>query len=83
MAEDKINMYYPVYSLTGNYWLVLSDGSKSIIVKPKDVVLVNSERGMYSIILPKSSKGTHKRVHCIIIEREDVKVVYEHYDKIF
>ena len=80
MAEDRINMYYPVYSLTGNYWIVLSDGNCNIIVRPKDVVQVNSERGMYSIILPKSKKGTHKRVHCIIIEREDVKVVYEHYD---
>ena len=83
MTEDKINMYYPVYSLTGNHWLVLSDGSKSIIVKPSDVVQVNSEKGMYSIVLPKSKKGTHKRVHCIIIEREDIKIVYEYYDKIF
>ena len=80
MTEDRINMYYPIYSLTGNYWIVLSDGSKNIIVKPKDVVQVNSERGMYSIILPKSKKGTHKRVHCIIIEREDIRIVYEHYD---
>lgn len=80
MTEDRINMYYPVYSLTGNYWIVLSDGRKSIIVKPEDVVQISSEKGMYSIILPKSKKGTHKRVHCIIIEREDVKVVYEHYD---
>ena len=41
---------------------------------------INSERGMYSIVLPKSKKGTHKRVHCIIIEREDISIVYEHYD---
>jgi len=79
---DKINMYYPVYSLTGNHWIVLSDGRKSIIVKPSDVVQINSERGMYSIILPKSKKGMYKRVHCIIIEREDIKIVYEHYDKV-
>ena len=83
MTEDKINMYYPVYSLTGNYWIVLSDGRKSIIVRPEDVVQINSERGMYSIVLPKSKKGANKRVHCIIIEREDVKIVYEHYDKIY
>ena len=83
MTEDKINMYYPVYSLTGNYWIVLSDGRTSMIVRPKDVVQINSEKGLYSIVLPKSRKGTHKRVHCIIIEREDVKIVYEHYDKIY
>ena len=81
MTQDRINMYYPVYSLTGNYWIVLSDGSKNIIVRPKDVVQVNSERGLYSIILPKSKKGMYKRVQCIIIEREDIKIVYEHYDK--
>jgi len=46
-------------------------------------VQVNSEKGMYSIVLPKSQKGTHKRIHCIIIEREDIKIVYEYYDKIF
>lgn len=80
MTEDRINMYYPVYSLTGNYWIVLSDGRKSVIVKPEDVVQINSEKGMYSIILPKSKKGTYKRVHCIIIEKEYVKVVYEHYN---
>lgn len=80
MTEDRINMYYPVYSLIGNYWIVLSDGRKSMIVRPSDVVQVNSERGVYSIVLPKSKKGTHKRVHCIIIEREDIKIVYEHYD---
>jgi len=78
--DDKISMYYPVYSLTGNTWIVLSDGSKNVIVRPRDVVQVNSERGLYSIILPKSKEGAHKRVHCIIIEREDIKVVYEHYN---
>ena len=83
IAKDRINMYYPVYSLTGNHWIVLSDGRSSIIVRPKDVVQINSEKGMYSIILPKSKVGKCKRVHCIIIEREDVKIVYEHYDKIF
>lgn len=81
--SDEINMYYPVYSLTGNHWIVLSDGRKSIIVKPKDVVQINSENGVYSIVLPKSKKGTHKRVHCIIIEREEVKIEYEYYDKIY
>jgi len=80
MTEDKINMYYPVYSLTGNYWIVLSDGQKSIIVKPSDVVQINSEKGMFSIVLPKSRAGKHKRVHCIIIEKEDAQVVYEQYD---
>ena len=81
MPEDKIDMYYPVYSLTGNHWLVLSDGRKSIIVKPSDVVQVNSEKGVYSIVLPKSKKGMYKRVHCIIIERDKIEIVYEHYDK--
>ena len=82
MTEDKINMYYPVYSLTGNRWIVLSDGRASVIVRPRDVVQINSERGLYSIILPKSKKGKLKRVHCIIIERDKVEVVYEHYDRI-
>jgi len=82
MSEGRIDMYYPVYSLTGNYWIVLSDGSKNVIVRPRDVVQVNSERGLYSIILPKSKKGSCKRVHCIVIERENIKVVYEHYDRI-
>jgi len=81
MIEDKINMYYPVYSLVGNHWIVLSDGRESIIVKPKDVVQINSEEGMYSIVLPKSKKGKYKKIHCIIIEREDIKIEYEYYDK--
>jgi len=81
--EDRLNMYYPVYSLTGNHWIVISDGRKSIIVRPSDVVQINSDKGMYSIVLPKSKEGKLKRVHCIIIERENIEVVYEHYDKIY